>query len=299
MKCKICGKEYGALSGHLKRKHNISTHEYYDMFYKKENEDICMLDGCYNKNTFVSISKGYCKYCCREHSSKDIKWKKQVFETWKNKTGAEIQYINKKRDETMVEKYGNKNYPYILMRKSIKNKYGVDNISQTPQVKMKIKNYWKMKTEEEKELTRKKRENTMVSKYGVKYLMLLDEYKNNLLDKTESYRINSGKYISKERQPEFSLYKRKVYSRTKHTAKKKFGEYCSLVGRCGIEGALQVDHLYTIKDGFLNNVDPSILSHPCNLQLISWLDNDMKSESSITLPYLIESIEKENNHAKI
>lgn len=302
MNCKICNKKYDALSGHLKRKHGISTNEYYDMFFKKQDEDICMLDGCSGKNSFINLTIGYGKYCCREHSSKDVKWKEKVSKTWEVKTDDELRLLNKKRKDTCIDRYGDENYPFNSMKRVIKNKYGCDNSSQIPHVKIKMREYWDNKTDEVRQRIQKRRKETLLLKYGVTSLMLLDEYKENIQKAAEKYRIESGKYIPKEKQLEFGLYKRRVYSRTKHTAKKKFGESCSLIGRCGVDGAFQIDHLYTLKDGFINNVHPSILSHPCNLQLIPWLENDKKSESSITLIDLIESIKcfhgEKNEHGK-
>ena len=37
MICKICGKEFKA-SNHIKKKHNLTSKEYYDLYLKTENE---------------------------------------------------------------------------------------------------------------------------------------------------------------------------------------------------------------------------------------------------------------------
>lgn len=56
------------------------------------------------------------------------------------------------------------------------------------------------------------------------------------------------------------------------------------------------DHIYSIKDGFYNNVDPNIISHPANCQLITHNDNiKKKSKSNITLDELKLKIENWNN----
>ena len=52
------------------------------------------------------------------------------------------------------------------------------------------------------------------------------------------------------------------------------------------------DHMYSIRDGFLNNVDPKILAHPANCELLLHQDNiTKKSNSSITLDELLKRIE--------
>ena len=61
----------------------------------------------------------------------------------------------------------------------------------------------------------------------------------------------------------------------------------------GIKNILGVsrDHIYSISDGFKNNIDPRIISHPANCRLISHKENQRKhSNSSITLEELKERI---------
>lgn len=51
------------------------------------------------------------------------------------------------------------------------------------------------------------------------------------------------------------------------------------------------DHLYSVFDGYNNKVDPSIMKHPANCQLMLQEDNTRKnSNSSITLDELLERI---------
>lgn len=51
------------------------------------------------------------------------------------------------------------------------------------------------------------------------------------------------------------------------------------------------DHMYSIKDGFLHNVDLKIISHPANCRLIKQTDNSSKwKKSCITLDELKERI---------
>lgn len=51
------------------------------------------------------------------------------------------------------------------------------------------------------------------------------------------------------------------------------------------------DHMYSIFDGFKNNIDPKIISHPANCQLITMSENSKKKDKScITLDELLERI---------
>lgn len=47
-KCKICGREFKnivALLTHVSENHKIKSKEYYDTYFKKENEGICPICG--------------------------------------------------------------------------------------------------------------------------------------------------------------------------------------------------------------------------------------------------------------
>ncbi len=50
------------------------------------------------------------------------------------------------------------------------------------------------------------------------------------------------------------------------------------------------DHLFRISDGYSLNVDPSIMSHPANAEMISWRENINRAQSVITYNQLIHRI---------
>ncbi len=47
-------------------------------------------------------------------------------------------------------------------------------------------------------------------------------------------------------------------------------------GTSGIEGAYQIDHIYSVLKGFKNGVPPSLIADIKNLEMIPWLDNVKK-----------------------
>lgn len=56
------------------------------------------------------------------------------------------------------------------------------------------------------------------------------------------------------------------------------------------------DHCLSVRYGFDNNIDPLIISHPANCQLVTQRENASKgSKCSITLEELLEKIEAWNN----
>ena len=51
------------------------------------------------------------------------------------------------------------------------------------------------------------------------------------------------------------------------------------------------DHLYSVSDGFKNNIDPKIISHPMNCRVVPHRKNQSKNKTSaITLEQLLERI---------
>lgn len=59
------------------------------------------------------------------------------------------------------------------------------------------------------------------------------------------------------------------------------------------------DHMYSVMDGFVNHVDPKIISHPANCQLLLHSANvSKKDKSSITLEELLNRIDRWNKKYK-
>ena len=68
---------------------------------------------------------------------------------------------------------------------------------------------------------------------------------------------------------------------------KEKGWYNSIKNKEGIAR----DHKYSVKQGFINNVDPFLISHPANCELMTSRDNSIKhTKCSITLEELKEQI---------
>ena len=59
----------------------------------------------------------------------------------------------------------------------------------------------------------------------------------------------------------------------------------------GVEDGMQIDHSYSIYEGYINEVPAEIIGHIENLELITWEENILKSkESNIILENLLEKI---------
>ncbi len=75
LKCKICNREfknYKGISQHISKGHKINIKDYYDLYFKKNDENICNHSACKNICSFANINYGYFKYCsvsCKNKST--------------------------------------------------------------------------------------------------------------------------------------------------------------------------------------------------------------------------------------
>jgi hypothetical protein len=182
MYCEICKefetKTFRGLSLHVKNKHNFDVQKYYDLYMRKVDEGVCV---CGNPTKFISMTRGYFKYCspkCSSNSIETITKKQQTklekygninyvnkeksSKTWKNKSIEDInEIVNKRKNtkkavygdenftnrnkskETCLEKYGNENYTNReKFVETCLEKYGVVNVFELDETKEKIKQYF-------------------------------------------------------------------------------------------------------------------------------------------------------------
>lgn len=75
---------------------------------------------------------------------------------------------------------------------------------------------------------------------------------------------------------------------------RKYGWYKPVNRGNNINGVSR-DHMFSVKDGFINKIDPKIISHPANCRLILQRKNSSKwKRSCITIDELISRIEDWN-----
>ena len=73
---------------------------------------------------------------------------------------------------------------------------------------------------------------------------------------------------------------------------KKYGWYSPSNSKKPKLNGVSRDHMYSIKEGFKNNVNPYYISHPANCQLLTHDDNNRKkTKCNISLEELIKKIE--------
>jgi hypothetical protein len=195
IKCVLCGDDYNIkyISKHLKKVHNITAKNYYDKYIDNSTHK-CHISECKHETKFISISKGYSKFCSIECFKKDNPMKRQEV---KEKLSVNLKEkfndqnyradISSKRKKTKLERYGDENYNN---RDKVKNtcitKYGVEYYSQSLEFAEKVKQTSIEKYGVEHHLMssdiKNKRKNTVMNRYGVDHVSKLPEVKKKILD---------------------------------------------------------------------------------------------------------------------
>lgn len=85
----------------------------------------------------------------------------------------------------------------------------------------------------------------------------------------------------KENTPEYNRYRKTVDILTE----KNYVKHRHIINpdnkprtRCGVEGGYQLDHIYPVYEGFINNIDPEEIAKVENLRVIPWEENLKKSK---------------------
>ena len=235
----------------------------YHYVYKLKTIPVC--NTCGGDVKYIRFIYGY-SICCSDKCVKNSKkYKEKWLKTWKqnNDNGDFI----KKRNKTVIEKYGSiDNYNNKII-KNIKNtniiKYGVNNYFETDEFK-------------------NKRKESLYKKYG-------DEKYNNP-DKTKKTRISNGTQISDNDILNFLNYKKVITNRTNTIYRNNH----ILINPYNIvlrNKHNHLDHKFSIKQGFIKKIPIEIITHPCNLEIINYKDNlSKKDRCSITIDNLLKEI---------
>ena len=170
--CLICNvnlKRINMLSLHLKHKHNMTSKEYYDKFFKKDNDGKCKTCG---KQTSFSMGK-YKQFCSTKCSTNNIGVRKKIQETSLKKYGTIYPCQNKEIKEKLVKSQSLLNFKSITNKRkqtSLK-RYGVDNPSKSKKIIAKIeathRKKWGFKSSSQNPLIKEKQKQTCLKNFGV------------------------------------------------------------------------------------------------------------------------------------
>lgn len=231
----------------------------------------------------VDLTRMFCSAKCNNNSEQT---KNKFRENYDNLSKVEKLVRNNKRTETVNNKYGG----YTLQSSELKNKmkstmilkYGVEHSFHNQAIKQKALNTWikkygvdnPFKSGEIKE----KIKEVLKERYGVDNSANINP--KIRIDKVMKTKIERGWVIPDEFLSDYQIYRKKVKKLTEVTYKK----HKNIINPNNLErvtngkNGFQLDHKYSIVEGFLNNVESDIISHHCNLQMLGWYDNRVKSK---------------------
>ena len=268
--------------------HGTLSKEYYDKYLKKENEDVCEV--CGNHTNFVSMSKGYNRTCSHACGAKlfrsKLKQDINKFNNFKNKVSKhrKLWWNNLSTTEAKIQKQkikaGITHYISKLTKEEKQNIYGwVNKLSPAEKqnymsnIMFKTGMYiWRKNatSSQLKEMVNKRR-NTILRNRGLEGGL---EYFNDFL------------------MDEYKYYKREVYRMTENT----YNKYSNIINSSNQPRSFgwQLDHKYSVSQGFIDKIKPEIISSVYNLQMLPIRQNNTKNyKCSITKEELIKLYEQD------
>jgi hypothetical protein len=223
----------------------------------------------------ADIKKSLCKYCS----------KKNITNPFYNLDDNTIKKIRQSHSDWYEKTYGeinNKIINLLLNTKLTYNEICLELNIKKGKITYLIKklNIKRPKVKTEKQIQASKNNMKKMINSGLKSnigVTTIEHYKK-IFKSRYGYEYD----IFIERQSEYKKYYKLVRNLTNKNLKKYSYLFSDLdkLGRCGVDGAYQVDHIFSIKEGFIRDLPPSLISNPSNLNVIRWEDNLSKSDKS-------------------
>ena len=180
--------------------------------------------------------------------------------------------IIEKRNQTNLAKYGHVSSimnPDIQAKrkKTMLDRYGVEEPTMNEEIRAKAAAGIKKTLNENPDIS-VRMVKTRREKYGEDVIELVE--KNRIIQ------LAKGRWIDPALKTEWGRYKRSVQYHTYRNYRK----LKHIINPDDLplgHNTYQLDHIYSRKAGFENGVDPTIIAHPENLQVIPANDNRLKS----------------------
>lgn len=285
----IDGKSYcvknGKFTTHLKQ-HGLTTEEYC-VLYKGMARHLCPYCGlqcAFNNNTETYTSVCKSQKCI----NKAISAAKQAF------TDEQKQQQNIKRQQTMATKYTDEERQEMNRRgkETTRRKGGFAIAVQKRQATCSARHGNKFynnssQISSSKLAWTKERKNEYLKKLqaalgGLTLTEYRDKFAPTWKVKRKATKVSRGLEMPSNMISAYQKYRMKVdyltsrnYKKFKHIINpKNLPRVSAGVGKQ--RGGYQVDHIVSIKRGFLDNIPPEIIAHVDNLQMLNWRDNIIK-----------------------
>ena len=204
--------------------------------------------------------------------TKQIQYNKYLSNTKNNirkyTCSEQCSHNSNKIKETKKELYGDDNYHNIgQMKQTNLERYGDENYNNTNKNKQtKLLNHGN-----ENYNNRDKFKETMLENWGVEHPMYCEEIIRKRIE-TQT-RMLYDDYI--EKLPDFKKYEREVL---KFTKKQSLSLLKDIEKRSPYD--YHLDHMFSITEGFRQNISPHIIGDIVNLEMLPWRENQAKYNKS-------------------
>lgn len=231
----------------------------------------------------IDLTKMFCSAKCNNNSEQT---KNKFREIYNSLSETDKIIRNNKRTKTFNEKYGGYTLQSPKLKKKMKStmvtKYGVEHSFHSEAIKQKALNTWIKKYGVDNPFKshniKEKIKEVLKNRYGVDNSANINP--ENRIANAIKTKIERGWIIPDEFLSDYQIYRKKVKRLTERTYKahKNIINPNNLERVTNGKNGFQLDHKYSIIEGFLNDVKPEIISHYCNLQMIEWSNNRTKSK---------------------
>ena len=263
-----------------------------------------LCEKCNSETSFVSIGRGFKKYCSKECLNETKKETNLL--RYGGTSPMACEKVKSKVKETNLEKYGavapiqNKQ----IMEKTKKTnleKYGYENTFQVPEfieksARTRFERYGGEYTLQS-DILLEKINNTVFEKYGVTSFFNLSKL-NLIKEKIKNTNIKKLRWYNYERLCDKTHYDR-IVERCQYKFKNKI-ELLENYNRRGIKSTdYHLDHMFSKHEGLKQGILPYYIGHICNLEMIEGPKNLSKgAKCSITSDDLFNRIEEYNKNLK-
>lgn len=236
------------------------TERLYLWYYSIDDIPICSIC-CVNEKSFLNFQKGYRLTCSRKCTRQHPVFKENLSNSLKNSEKAKLQRSERSKKGAAA----------------LLNKIKLDD-------EFKNDIYKKQK---------ESRNQTILSKYGVCNVMQVKNIAEKNHKKMRETNILNKRWLNYDDiGDDFAIYRKKVEY---ITSKQNINVLENIEKRAHIStpGAFHLDHMYSIKQGFIDCIPVWIIGDICNLEMISGKDNLSKQEKcSITKEELYDAFYK-------
>jgi hypothetical protein len=227
---------------------------YHDL-YLDEQTTVPLCPICNSPLRFIGFRKGYTRSCSASCRNRNPEFIKKYKDACLAKYGTE--FASQAREFRDTVKATNI------------SKYGVDNPFKSEQI-------------------RNKHKKTCMEKYGVDN----PSKSKDITAKIRKSRISSGDWIADEDRTDLEKYRLQV----KKISERSYHDYYYKINHNNLVRSrykYHLDHIFSIEEGFKQEVPPEVIGHWSNLRMLWHLDNSVKNtKCHKTLDQLLEDFNK-------